>query len=63
MISALVLVAGILTKNLKTYEQVKDFFNATNMQSISEASFKEKHHTFIGMQILCHYHIGLFSTL
>ena len=41
MISALVLVAGILTKNLKTYEQLKDFINAANMQSISEASFKE----------------------
>ena len=69
MISALFLITGIhSTRNLKTFEPVKNLFNPANTQSSSEESLKEKHHTFIGMcslftwfnmQILnlCHRHI------
>ena len=73
VISALFLIAGIYpTTNLKTYEQAKDFSNATNTKSSSDESLKEKRQTFIGMcslftwfnmQILCHYDIGVFTTL
>ena len=37
------------TRNLKTYEQPKNFFNPANTQSSSEESLKKKRHTFIGI--------------
>ena len=53
MISALFLTAGIhATKNLKTYEQPKTFFDPVNAQSSSEESLQEKRCTFIGMCFL-----------
>ena len=50
MIPALFLIAGIhSTTNLKTSEQAESVFNPANTQSLSEESFKEKRHMFIGM--------------
>ena len=50
MISVLFPIAGIHSAtNLKTHEQAKNFFNATNTQSLSKEPLQEKSDTFIGV--------------
>ena len=46
----IILIGGVHSKtNLKTFKQVKNFFNPANAQSSSEESVKEKCKMFIGM--------------
>ena len=56
MISVLFPIPGIhSTTNLKTYEQAKNFFNATNTQSSSKEPLQEKSDTSIG---ICSFLLG-----